>query len=148
MLATTLISALLSFTAPQGQAVVQGGPPPAPVPRTAPAKLPDSPQGKQVQAYIDAFNTGDEAKFLKAQESIMAEEALAKRPAADRAKMFGRLRGDFGTFKVLRAVAAANQIRVVMPDKDGNEAIFSFDLDAKAPYKIKSIGIDIGNVER
>jgi hypothetical protein len=37
---------------------------------------------------------------------------------------------------------------VVIPDKDGNEAIFSFDFETKAPYKIRGIGVDLGNVER
>ena len=35
-----------------------------------------------------------------------------------------------------------------MADKDGNDAIFSFDFETKAPYKIKGIAVDIGNVER
>jgi len=125
-----------------------GGPPLAPVPKNAPATLPDTPQGKAVKAYLDAFNTGDEAKFLKAQEALMAPEALAKRPETERAKMFKRMHGDFDVLKVKRAVATAEQIRAVIPDKDGNEAIFSFDFDPKAPGKIKGIGVDIGNVER
>jgi len=110
--------------------------------------LPDTPQAKQVKAYIDAFNAGDEAKFLKTQEALMSPEALARRPAADRAKMYNRLRGDFPTMKIKRVAATAGQIRAVIPDRDGNEAIFSFEFDAKAPFKIKGIGIDIGNVER
>jgi len=132
----------------QGQQVVQGGPPPPPVPKNAPAALPDTPQGKRVQSFIDAFNTGDEQTFLKAQDTMMAAETLARRPQAERAKMYGRLKADFGTFKVKRAVADGDKIRAVIPDKDGNEAIFSFELEPKAPYKIKGIGVDIGNVER
>jgi hypothetical protein len=132
----------------QGQVVVQGGPPPKPVPKNAPATLPDTPQAKHVKAYLDAFNSGDEAKFLKAQEALMSTEALARRPADQRAKMYGRMKGDFGTLKILRVAASAEQIRVVIPDKEGNEAIFSFDFESAAPYKIKGIGVDIGNVQR
>ena len=132
----------------QGQQVVQGGPPPPPVPKNAPATLPDTPQGKRVQSFINAFNTGDEQKFLKAQEELMAAGTLAKRPQAERAKMYARMKGDFGTLKVKRAVADGDKIRVVIPDKDGNEAIFSFELEPKAPYKILGIAVDIGNVER
>ena len=29
-----------------------------------PAALPDTPQGKHVKAYLDAFNSGDEKKYL------------------------------------------------------------------------------------
>lgn len=143
-----MIAELLLVVALQGQVVVQGGPPPAPVPKNAPAALPDTPQAKRVRAYIDAFNSGDEGKFLKAQEENFSAETLQRRPAAERAKMYARLRGDFGTMKIVRAAATPEQIRVVIPDKDGNEAIFSFDFDAKAPYKIAGLGIDIGSVER
>jgi len=132
----------------QGQVVVQGGPPPPPVPKDAPKTLPDTPQGKHVKTYIDAFNTGDEKKFLAAQEELMAADTLARRPAADRAKMFNRMKGDFGKLTVKRAVSAPDKIRVVMENRDGDEAIFSFEFESKAPFKIKGIGVDIGNVER
>jgi hypothetical protein len=144
-----MITALLFVVAIQGgQVVVQGGPPPKAVPRDAPATLPDTPQAKHVKAYIDAFNSGDEAKFLKVQEQVMSADALARRPATERAKMYTRLRHDFSTFKIKRVAASASEIRAVIPDNDGNEAIFSFGFDDKAPFKIKSIGIDVGNVER
>ena len=142
---TLLLLVALTF---QGQVVVEGGPPPAPVPRDAPKTLPDTPQGKHVKAYIDAFNSGDEKKFLAAQEELMAAETLARRPAADRAKMFARMKGDFGKLAVKRAASTPEKIRVVMADKDGNDAIFSFDFEARAPFKIKGIAVDIGNVER
>ena len=146
MIATVLISAVLTLQQPQ--IVTQGGPPPAPVPKDAPKTLPDTPQGKQVKAYIDAFNTGDEKKFLAAQEALMASDALARRPAAERAKMFNRMRGDFGTLAVKRAASTPDKIRVVMATKEGDDAIFSFEFEAKAPYKIKGILVDVGSVER
>ena len=146
MIGILVITALMS--AQSGQVVVQGGPPPKPVPKNAPAALPDTPQAKHVKAYIDAFNSGDEKKFLAVQEQLMSAEALARRPAEQRAKMYARLRGDFPTMKIKRAAATPEQIRAVMEDRDGNEAIFTFDFETKAPYKIKGLGIDIGNVER
>lgn len=144
-----MITTLLFIMVLQGQQViVQGGPPPKPVPKDAPARLPDTPQGSRVKAYIDAFNSGDEATFLKAQEELMSPEALARRPADQRAQMYKRLRGDFRTMKIVRVAATAEQIRAVIPDSEGNEAIFSFDFETKPPYRIKGIGIDIGNVVR
>ena len=68
--------------------------------------LPDTPQGRQVDAYIKAFNTGDEKVFLAANEKTMTPELLAKRPAEERAKLFQRLRGDFATIKIARMVKA------------------------------------------
>ena len=146
MVISLLLAAVLTL---QGQQVVtQGGPPPAPVPKDAPKTLPDTPQGRHVKAFVQAFNSGDEQTFLKTQESVMTSDTLAKRPAADRAKMFKRMKGDFGTLTSTRVAATPDKIRMVVLDKDGNEAIFSFEFENKAPYKIKSIGVDIGNVER
>src|SRR5262245_28276598 len=112
---------LVAWLAGQGQVIVQGGPPPKPVPKDAPSTLPDTHQAKHVQAYIDAFNSGDEAKFLKMQESLMSKDVLEKRPADQRAKMFNRMRGDFGTLKIMRVAASSEQIRLVAADKEGNE---------------------------
>ena len=143
-----MVMAMLLTVALQGQVVVEGGPPPKPVPKNAPAALPDTPQGRHVKAYLDAFNSGDETKFLKTQEDLMSPDTLAKRPAEQRAKMYARMRGDFSTLKVLRAESTPEKIRVVVADKEGNEAIFSFDFETKAPYKIKGLGVDIGNIQR
>ena len=146
MVIALLLAAVLTL---QGQQVVtQGGPPPAPVPKDAPKTLPDTPQGHHVKAFIEAFNSGDEGTFLKAEDAVMTTDMLGRRPAAERAKMFNRMKGDFGTLRVTRVASTPDKIRLVVPDKDGNEAIFSFEFESKAPYKIKGIGVDIGNVER
>lgn len=146
MIITVLIAGTLAVQG--GQVVVQGGPPPAPVPKNAPTALPDTPQAKRVRTYIEAFNTGDDAVYLNMQEEIMSPGTLAKRPATERAKMFARMRGDFGTLRITRVAATPQRIRAVIPDRDGNEAIFSFDFEANAPYRVTGIGVDIGHVER
>jgi hypothetical protein len=146
MISMLLLSGILSLQG--GQVVVQGGPPPKPVPKNAPAALPDTPQAKHVRAYLDAFNSGDEATFLKVQEQLMSADTLARRPADQRAKMYARLRGDFPAMKIKRVAASAEQIRAVVDDRDGNEAIISFDFETKPPFRITGIGIDIGNAER
>lgn len=143
-----MIAVLMVVLALQGQVVVRGGPPPKPVPRDAPATLPDTPQAKHVKAYIEAFNSGDEKKFLKTQEELMSSDALTRRPADQRASMYARMKGDFGTLKIARAAADADGVRIVVPDRDGNEAIMSFQFEAKPPYKIKGIAVDISNVQR
>jgi hypothetical protein len=82
------------------------------------------------------------------QDDLLSADALAKRPVDQRATMYARMRGDFPAITIKRAAATAEQICAVIEDRDGNEAIFTFDFEAKSPYKIKGLGIDIGNVER
>jgi hypothetical protein len=133
MLQTLLIASLLAVqaTAPK------------------PNALPDTPQGRHVDAYIKAFNTGDETTFLAANEKVLGAALLAKRPAEERAKMFQRLRGDFATLRIARIVkATSTQIAFVALLKDGNEGTFTFDFEEKAPFKISRLAIDVDARER
>ena len=126
-----------------------GGPPPTPVPKDAPTKIPDTPQAKHVQAFIEAFNTRRRKEVPGGAGAAHVDRRAGETAAADRAKMFTRMKGDFGTLTVKRVAAEpAQDPGQSMPDKDGNEAIFSFDLEPKAPYKITAIAVDIPNVER
>jgi hypothetical protein len=114
------------------------------VPQTASTRLPDTPQGKHVQAWVTAFNTGDEKTFLTAQRAHMAKSVLDKRPEAERGKMFQRLRGDFGVMKIEKMVqATADEIQFTVRTGDGALGTFTFNFEDTAPYLIDSIGIDV-----
>jgi hypothetical protein len=114
-----------------------------------PPVLPDTPQGRHVDAYIKAFNSGDEKVFLAANEKLMTPELLARRPAEERAKLFQRMRGDFGTLKIARLDKTTSaQISFLAMLKDGAEGTFTFDFEEKAPYKISRLAIDVEARER
>ena len=114
-----------------------------------PVALPDTPQGKHVKAYLDAFNSGDEKKYLAMVEEHFEASTLKERPLEERAKMFQRLKGDFGTFKVAKvAKASAEAITLLIPNKEGIEATFNFRFAAAAPHKITGIGVDLERGER
>jgi hypothetical protein len=114
------------------------------VPQGAPAALPDTPQGKRITTYIQAFNTGDEKAFMAMQEAQVKAETLKKRTAQERSRMFKRMRDDFGTLKVTRVVKASDtEIQFQVPNKEGIEATFIFSFDAAAPHQITGIGVEI-----
>ena len=116
---------------------------------TKPVALPDTPQGKHVKAYLDALNSGDEKKYLAMLEEHFEATNLKERPLEERAKMFQRLKGDFGTFKVTKvAKASAEAITLLIPNKEGIEATFNFRFAATAPYKINGVSVDIEKGER
>ncbi len=70
------------------------------VPQPAkPVALPDTPQGKHLQAYINGFNTGDEQKYLAMMNVHMEPGLLKRRSAEERAKLFQRLRATSGRSK-------------------------------------------------
>ena len=114
-----------------------------------PVALPDTPQGKHVRAYMDAFNSGDEKKYLAMLEEHFDPATMKDRPVEERRTMFARLKGDFGTFKVSKVTkASADAISLLIPNQEGIEATFNFRFAAAAPYKINGIGIDIERGER
>jgi hypothetical protein len=106
--------------------------------------LPDTPQGRHVDAFIKAFNTGDEKTFIQAEAEHMTKTILEKRPATERGQMFKRMQGDFGTFKLQKVVTStADEIQVIFPTKEGDDAVFTFNFEKEAPFKIAGIGVDI-----
>lgn len=108
-----------------------------------PVAVPDTPQGKHVKAYLDAFNSGDEKKYLAMLEEHF-EPATMKQRVEERTKMFQRLRGDFGTFKVTKVAEASEEaIALLIPNKEGIEATFTFRFATSAPFKINGVGVDI-----
>jgi hypothetical protein len=109
----------------------------------APATLPDTPQGKQIAAYIKAFNAG-EKEFVAVHDVVMAPEMAAKVPVARRSEMFKRMSGDFGKLKVEKIVSAsAQKVAFSMTMPDGATATFSFAFEEKAPFRIVSLDLDV-----
>ena len=114
------------------------------VPQGAAATLPDTPQGKRIAAYLQAFNSGDEKTYLAMQDAQMAPEVLKRRSEDDRAQMFKRLRGDFGTMKVTKVLkASATEIQLLIPNKEGIDATFTFSFSPDKPSLISGIGVEI-----
>jgi hypothetical protein len=111
----------------------------------APVALPDTPQGKHVAAYIEAFNSGDIKKYLAFYEAHMAASTLAKRSVEDRTAMYTKMRGTFANLTPSKvAKASAQQIQVIFPTADGTaQATFTFDFEAAAPYKIAVLGVEL-----
>jgi hypothetical protein len=113
-------------------------------PATAVA-LPDTPQGKHVAAYVEAFNSGDVKKYLAFYEAHMAASILDKRSVEDRTAMYKKMRGTFSTLTPSKVVkASAQQIQVMFPTADGTaQGTFTFDFEAAAPYKIAALGVEL-----
>jgi hypothetical protein len=114
------------------------------VPQGAAATLPDTPQGKRIAAYLEAFNSGDEKTYLAMQDAQMQPDVLKRRSLEERAQMFKRLRGDFGTMKVTKVLkASATEVQLLIPNKEGIEATFTFSFSADKPFLISGIGVEI-----
>jgi hypothetical protein len=106
--------------------------------------LPDTPQGRHVAAYIQAFNSGDEKTFLAALDAHLSPELRTSHTAAQEVRMLNRMKGDFGKLTIDKIVrASATEIVVQAPTKDGARGTFSFQFEDQAPYLISGLDIDV-----
>ena len=107
--------------------------------------LPDTPQGKHIAAYVEAFNSGDIKQYLAFYEAHMAASILAKRSVEDRTAMFTKMRATFSKLTPSKIVkASAQQIQVQFPTADGEaQGTFTFDFESDAPYKIAGLGVEL-----
>jgi hypothetical protein len=114
--------------------------------QTAPAGagLPKTPQGKSVEAFFKAFNSGDEKTFLDMQEQLLSKTQLERRSRQERAEMYQKMRRNLGTLSVatvIKATPLVIQLRL-RSDRDADPE-FTFDFEEKAPFKITGIGVEV-----
>lgn len=104
-----------------------------------PGALPATPQGKMVEGFIKALRT-DEATF----NMFVEKNVLAGRSPEQRKTMYGRLRKEFGDFKVLAVLSAsAEQISMSIATTRDANATFTFKFEPKAPYRITEIAVEV-----
>ncbi len=91
-----LISAVFIF-APR--AAAQHTPPPA---------LPDTPNGRAVARYLEAFNSGDEEKMRAFFLANVSAAALAERPVEARLGVYRQMRGNMGGIELHKILDASD----------------------------------------
>ncbi len=108
------------------------------------AKLPDTPAGKRVAAYIKAFNSGDAAVMREFQNSNMTAATLQRRTEAERQQMHQQIYGNLGGLELKRVVEATNDaITVLFLTKTQMWATLSFEFEAQPPHKIAGMGFEV-----
>ena len=108
------------------------------------AKLPDTPQGKIVQAYVDAFNSGDDGKILAFFRENVSKEGLANRPAEARLERTKMFRSNAKSL-ILLSVLNANEteLSVTAKDVEGQVLTLTFGFDRK--HKFDGMRVEMGN---
>lgn len=119
------------------------------VPQTAPPPLPDTPAGRRVAAYFDAFNAGEDAMAAFVRDNFTAA-ALAQRPIADRIAVYRQMKSGLGHLKFTQLVSAtattAERTIVVRAATDSGESPrVQFRLEPDEAAKLIAIGIEVGN---
>jgi hypothetical protein len=105
----------------------------------APVTLPATPQGKQVEAFVKALRTGEDA-FV----AFQGEHMLPARPVEQRKKMYARIHQEFGDFTLLSVLSgSAEQVSVAVKHPQGMNASFTFSFEKAAPYRITDMNVQV-----
>ncbi|KAA0221364.1 class A beta-lactamase-related serine hydrolase [candidate division KSB1 bacterium] len=106
-------------------------------------KLPESAAGRRVAAYIESFNSGDEAAVREFQSKNFASTILQRRSEAERLQMYRQIHGNLGRLTLRRVLQAKNDaISILVAAANGEWLRCDFNFEAAAPHKITSLSID------
>ncbi|MCG3120547.1 MAG: D-aminopeptidase [bacterium] len=108
------------------------------------AKLPDTPAGQRVAAYIKAFNSGDAAVMREFQNSNMTAAALQHRTETEHQQMYQQLYANLGGLELKRVMEVTNSaITVLFFTKTQMWATLNFEFEVQPPQKITGIGFEV-----
>jgi CubicO group peptidase (beta-lactamase class C family) len=106
-------------------------------------KLPDTLAGRRVEAYIKAFNSGDEQLMRAFFEENVAPTALQQRPAAARLEVYRGMRSNMEGLELRRiSGASSNAVRVLVQTKKGEWLELSFKFEQDPPHKLLGLRVE------
>jgi len=109
----------------------------------------DYPHKQTVQAYIEAFNSGDDAKMSAFLTANMAEASLQQRPMADRLERYRSMHENLKSL-TLRSItqvemsAEQQSVTAEMRAGNGETLTVTFNFDPQPPNKLVSLGMQVG----
>ena len=108
-------------------------------------QLPDSPQGKIVRSYLDAFNSSDESRMKEFIESMVAPDALKERPVDQRMARYRDMKADIRSITLKKVVKVSdNEIAVTARNGAGGDITLSFGFTLIVPVKLAALRIEMG----
>lgn len=125
---------LITAAAPASQErVVSGGPRPEVRARIA--------------AFINAFNTGNGDQWMAMLKEHFAPELIKRHPAEEHVKLYKDMYAEFGAISSERITreGPGAPLRMSVKGAKGVTGVITLDLESEAPFRITSIGIDVGS---
>lgn len=116
---------------------------PSAIQKSGEAKLPDTAAGRIAEAYLKAFNSGDEKVMKEFFLNNLSKTSLANRPMEDRLKIYRQIHDDLGDLELESVGEAGNEgITVTTKAKKGGSVEFRFEVDTAEPQKLKAIRVE------
>jgi D-alanyl-D-alanine carboxypeptidase len=126
LLASTLIVALLA----SGQQVVTSGPPPE--------------IRSRIHALVEGLNRGSSTDWEKMAQENFTPNALKRHTVEERKQVFDNLRRDFGTISLGMVEGPDEPLRLHIQGSTGATGLIELRLENGSPYRIDSVGVNIG----
>lgn len=105
--------------------------------------LPETPAGKRVQAYLQAFNTGTAEAYRSFFTSHVSPEALQRVPLDQRIERTRQLRSQTGTLEIRRvAEQRADFISLITRAENGDLLQLNFEFEPQPPHYFARLFIE------
>ncbi len=115
---------------------------------TAQVNIPDSPGGKIAKQYIDAFNSGDDAKLRQFFVDNIPSKGLAERPVEARLERAKQFRQDAKSLTPQKMLdTGPTSLGVVARAGNGDILTLTFEFDTTPEYKLAGLRVDLGEQE-
>ena len=103
----------------------------------AKAQFPDTPAGRLVAGYIEAFNSDGDGVLRAFIEANFSTGALAQRPVEQRLKALQQIKGDVGTLEPMKVVEAREDaLTIYARGSKGSWLEIGFAFETDAPHKM------------
>ncbi len=108
-------------------------------------KLPDSPPGKTVKEYVEAFNSGDDATMKSFFLRHVSKEGLTERPVEMRVERMKMFRSNAKSLTLIKLLDETKiSFTVLATDGNGESLTMSFEFDDNDQHSLAGIRIEMG----
>lgn len=105
--------------------------------------LPQTGTGRTVAAYLEAFNSGDTTVMRRFFEAH-ALTGPGTPPMATRVSRTAGMRSELGRLSVESVQQTTMALEVVVRGERGDRATLSFDIEPVAPFRMRSLRVEVG----
>ncbi len=114
-----------------------------------PVQLPDTPAGRRMSAYLEAWNAHDPAKLEAFVRSAFSPAALAERPVEARLAFHAQVRGEHGGFAVQKIIDSqpGTLMLQVRGTTSGTLLRLGIEVEPKEPHHVLGFRIQLGGGE-
>lgn len=117
--------------------------PPAGAAAAGPASFPETPAGRRVAAFFEAFQAGTEERLAAYFSAAVSPDGLKQRPAAERARRLAAIRKEIGDVVVKRIDAPSpGRVVVVTEGKGGELTKWTLEFGPPPDAFLQGIGVD------